>query len=301
MKKTLVKWFKRCVLKIRNFISPALSRQVGRRSSRPSWDNWLERTKDVVACPDNAYIPRVPTAGMILGDFQIMHNGIKVLVGSYYGKEPSDLLEKNRGVHEPQEERMFQEVLKLVPAFGVILELGAYWAFYSLWFCKAVPGGRAFLVEPVAENFQFGQRNFEANSLEGHFTRAFVGHRSGRADDGTRITCVDDFVAEHELERITILHSDIQGAELEMLKGSQKTIRDGKISYCFISTHNEDLHRGCARLLGKHRFVTLASICPSESFSYDGILVCSAPHAPQVPLIPLSRKNNARLGVDMTP
>ncbi len=290
MKKRLVKWFRGCVWKILNFTSPALLHQASRRFSKTCSDNWRERTKRVVACPDNAYIPRVPNAGMVLGDFQIMHNGIKVLIGSYYGKGPSVLLEKNRGVHEPQEERMFQEVLKHVPASSVIVELGAYWAFYSLWFCKEVSGGLAYLVEPAAENLQFGRRNFEANSLKGHFTRAFVGQRSGTAEDGTRIICVDDFVAEHQLERIAILHSDIQGAELEMLKGSQKTIRDGKISYCFISTHNEDLHRACERLLDEHRFVTLSSICPSESFSVDGMLVCRAPHAPPVPFLPLSRK-----------
>jgi hypothetical protein len=286
----VVKCFRGCAWKILNFISPALLHQLRRRFSKTYWDNWRERTKQVVSCPDNAHIRRVPDAGAIIGDYQIMHNGIKVLVGSYYGREPSVLLRENRGVHEPQEERMFQEVLKHIAPGSAILELGAYWAFYSLWFCREVPGGRAYLVEPVAENFQFGRRNFAANSLEGNFTRALVGQHSGTADDGSRIICVDDFVAEHQLDHIAILHSDIQGFELEMLRGSQNTIRGGKISYCFISTHNDDLHLACERFLNEHGFITLASIGPGESFSFDGILVCRAPQASPVRHLSLSRK-----------
>jgi hypothetical protein len=271
-------------------LSPALEHHLKSRFSRSYWANWGERTRQVQACPDNAFISRVPNAGEISGDVQVMHNGLKILVGSYYGKEAAELLRKNKGVHEPQEERVFQEVLKHVPPNSAMIELGAYWAFYSMWFCQAVKGGRAYLVEPVAENLACGKRNFELNSFQGCFTQALVGAASNQAPDGSRTICVDDLVSQHQLTNVAILHSDIQGFELDMLKGAEKTITEGKVSFFFISTHSEELHRSCEEFLRHKGCATMVSITPAESFSMDGILVCRAADAPIVPAMSLSRK-----------
>jgi hypothetical protein len=272
-------------------ISPALTFQLMKRFSKNCCENWRYRTQQVLACPDNAYVSRVPEAGEIRGDFQIMHNGLKVLLGSYYGKDSVRLLKKNRGVHEPQEERIFQEVLPKIPPGSVMIELGAYWGYYSMWFCKNVPNARAYLIEPVAENLEFGRRNFAANGLAGaHFTRAWVGQKSGVAEDGTKVLCVDDFVAEQKIEHVAILHSDIQGFEVQMLKGAQSAIRAGRISYCFISTHDVELHRACETFLRGHGFEVVASISPPESYSVDGILVCRWPSAPAIPELSISRR-----------
>jgi len=271
-------------------ISPKLEHELKRRFSRSYWDNWKERTRQVRSCPDNAFIPRVPSAGKVIDGAQIMHNGLRVVIGSYYGKGPVDLLRKNKGVHEPQEERVFQEVLKHIAPSSVMIELGAYWAFYSMWFCRTVKGGRAYMVEPVAENLDYGKRNFKLNSLQGHFTQALAGAVSSVSLDGSRTVCVDDLVAQHQLSHIAILHSDIQGFELEMLKGAEKTITQGKVSFFFISTHSEELHRACEEFLHHQGCSTMASVTPAESFSIDGILVCRASHAPTMPMIAVSRK-----------
>jgi hypothetical protein len=284
--------FKASIWDFCHAISPTLENRLKRRFSRSCWENWSERTRQVRACPDNAFIPRVPNAGRVTGDVQIMHNGLKILVGSYYGKGSVGLLRKNKGVHEPQEERVFQEVLKYVPPNSVMIELGAYWGFYSMWFCQTVRGGHAYLVEPVAEHLAFGKRNFELNSLQGHFTQALVGAASSSASDGTRTICVDDLVAEHQLPQVAILHSDIQGFELDLLHGAEKTIGQGKVFFFFISTHSEELHRACEEFLLRRDCSTVASVTPAESFSVDGILVCRAAHAPVVPAIPLSRKRS---------
>jgi hypothetical protein len=247
----------------------------------------------VLACPDNAYIKRVPEAGEIRGDFQIMHNGLKVLLGSYYGKDSVRLLKKNRGVHEPQEERIFQEVLRQIAPGSVMIELGAYWGYYSMWFCREVPNARAYLVEPAEQNLEFGKRNFAANSLAfAHFTQAWIGQKSGVADDGHPVVCVDDFVADQKIQHVAILHSDIQGFEVEMLKGSRSTIIAGKISYCFISTHSVELHTACETLLREHGFEVFASISPPESYSVDGILAGRWPSAAAIPPMTISRRTH---------
>ncbi len=76
-----------------------------------------KRILRTIACPQNKYIPRVPDAGKIFDDYQLMHNGLKVQIDGYYGEYKSnnrgfitDMLLRNKGVHEPQEERVFQEV-----------------------------------------------------------------------------------------------------------------------------------------------------------------------------------------------
>jgi len=271
-------------------ISPKLEHRLKQRFSSSYWDNWGERTRQAVACPDNAFIPRAARAGRIEGSIQIMHNGLKVRVGSYYGRGAVGLLKKNQGVHEPQEERVFQEVLKQIPSGGVIVELGAYWGFYSMWFCSQVRGGKAYLVEPKADNLARGKENFQLNGLSGHFVNAWVGARSGAAPDGGKMICMDDFVAEQKLGQLSLLHSDIQGAELDMLHGGAEILNGHKVSYTFISTHGEELHAACDQFLQDKGYLLLASVRPAESYSIDGILVHRAPHAPALPPIKLSRK-----------
>lgn len=278
------------VWKLLHSVSPSLEHQLRKRFSRSCHENWGYRIRQVIACPDNSHIPRTDDAGKIINGFQIMHNGIKVVPGSYYGDGPIELLRKNRGVHEPQEERIFQEVLKTIPPRSIMIELGAYWAFYSMWFRKTIPDSQAYMIEPAAENLVYGQGNFAANCLQGEFLRAYVGAASGSAPDGTKIISPDDFVTQHGLAHISLLHSDIQGFELEMLHGCDRTIREGKISWFFISTHNDALHEACESFLCQRGFVTVASIPPTNSFSVDGILVSRSPRTPAIPPITLSRK-----------
>lgn len=282
--------FKAWVWRMCHALSPKLEHQLRSRFSKSYWANWGERTRQVVACPDNQFIPRVPEAGRIIDGAQIMHNGLKVRCGSYYGKGPVGLLQKNRGVHEPQEERVFQEVLKHVRAGAVILELGAYWSFYSMWFCSMVPGARAFMVEPSSENLAFGKDNFSLNGLRGHFTHGWVGASSGLAPDGVPTICVDDFMMAQNLTRLAILHSDIQSAELEMLRGATRTLDRRAVDFTFISTHSEELHAACDVLLKKHGYLLVASVSPCQSYSIDGILVHRAPEAPKPPDFVLSRR-----------
>lgn len=71
-------------------------------SSKTAWE---DRIAMVLQCPDNALIPRVPDAGLARGGTITMHNGVKILAGSYYGAPIVRLLKESRGVHEPQEER----------------------------------------------------------------------------------------------------------------------------------------------------------------------------------------------------
>jgi len=254
---------------------------------------WRLRTRDVIECPDNAHIPRVPHAGRIAGGYQTMHNGIKVLTGGYYGYPQTRLLKVNRGVHEPQEERVFGEVLKYMSPGSVIVELGAYWAFYSMWFHQVVKDARCYLVEPDAERIESGIANFKANGFKGDFTAAFVGRASGTDASGVRVIGVDDFVTEKKIDRVGILHADIQGAELEMLEGAVGLFTSGRVDYVFISTHSNELHAGCTSWLQDHGFTVIASANQDETYSYDGLIVARRTNLPGLERVSIALKPNA--------
>jgi hypothetical protein len=109
-------------------------------------DNFGGRFCDVMSDPSNLLVPRCRHAGKTVnydGDqVVVMSNGIVVTAKGYYGGY-SDILWRNVGVHEAAEERLFSAIVDRAPPKSAILELGAFWAFYSVWFTLAVPDAQA--------------------------------------------------------------------------------------------------------------------------------------------------------------
>lgn len=252
----------------------------------------IERFREVVSDPLNLLIARVPEAGFVDGDgCVILHNGNRVpLKGpfAYYG-DFSDLLVINRGVHEPLEEFCFQTLLsKLRASAPIMLELGAYWAHYSMWLQKRFPEAVSYMIEPDPANLQCGKNNFDVNGCHGEFIHAFVGATGFQ---------VDRFLSDRGIARIAILHSDIQGSEMEMLQGAQEALSGKRADYVFISTHSEHLHASVVAQLQQHAYrVEVSSGFDTHTTSYDGFVLASSPTA--VPLFerfaPLGRLEIAR-------
>jgi hypothetical protein len=185
---------------------------------------FVERFREIVSDPLNLLIERVDNAGYVDENRNvILHNGVRVPIhgdASYYGRF-SEILIINRGVHEPLEEFCFQELLRHLKkdenTTHSMLELGAYWGHYSLWFSKELKNTHCTLVEPEKVNIQAGQRNFKENEQEAFFINDFV------SKDGFK---VDAFLSENlpSAPELTLLHSDIQGFEEDMLKKQRKSI-----------------------------------------------------------------------------
>lgn len=239
---------------------------------------WQARIKLVQQCTDNPYIPRVANAGQVSDGYQIMHNGLKIHIGSYYGAAMTELLRVNRGVHEPQEERVFQEVLRCLPAQATMIELGAYWGFYSMWFHQAVAEPTCYLVEPSPAYLPLGQQNFALNGMQANFANYWIGARSaptpppgvGKSDVPT--IALDDLLAQKAIAHVHLLHADIQGAELDLLTGAAHALGSGRIDYIFISTHGEELHRDCIARLTHWGYSIIAEASPAHSYTVDGVI-----------------------------
>lgn len=189
------------------------------------------------------------------------------------------MLIANRGVHEPQEERAFAEVLRFIKPGSCMLELGAFWSFYSLWFLNDVPSAKCFIVEPDATALAAGRLNFQINRRKAVFEQAFVGDPRKRSDDGTPFITVDDFCSRHGIDQLAILHADIQYAELEMLEGARNLLERHGADFVFISSHSDALHYACIDVLRGFGYAILASADLSETYSWDGLIVARSPKA----------------------
>lgn len=251
---------------------------------------WRMRIDDVVACPDNAFIPRVAKAGVVEGDVITMHNGIRIKALSYYGGQMMNMLIENKGVHEPQEERAFADVLPHLPENPVSLELGAYWGFYSLWLKTFRPAARCHLVEPDGVNLQEGRINFEMNGLAAEFEHSFVSDNDLQPSRGPRTISVDGYCRRKQIPHLHLLHSDIQGYELQMLNGAREMFSRKSIDHVFISTHSPELHRQCIEQLVAFGYEVLCSVDLTETYSVDGLIVAKSPLVSQPKRLEASKK-----------
>jgi hypothetical protein len=266
------------------------------RALRDTARLWVGRIADARACPDNADIPRVPDAGCIVDGDIIMHNGLRVAYGTYGTDDTKHLmrlLEENGGVHEPQEEKIFQQVLPLMPPGAAMLELGAYWGFYSLWFTSRVEKARCFLVEPVWANLNAGRLNFVLNGSRATFINGFVGARYRRQVFQAPVFTVDWLMRKHRLEKVHLLHSDVQGFERQMLDGAEQGVREGRIDWIFISTHSDQLHHDCRSWLVERDWTVVADANSEETHSVDGLLVAHRLGLEVPPLQPITCKRIA--------
>lgn len=241
---------------------PRTLHRSGCMTSKAAPEDLSGRIREIRSDPCNERIARVEHAGETVDGHFVMHNGllVKPMCRGYM-----KLLEANAGCHEPQEEYVFQEVLKHIPSGGCIVELGAYWGFYSMWFAKAVAQARCYLVEPSRKNLKTGQYNFRKNGLEGNFFHSKIGHE---------YLGVDRFLDKQMIRFVDVLHADIQGAELEMLEDAEDSLNRGRIGCLFVGTHSQDLHYRCKAFLEERGYIVIAHAdFDHGTYCCDGVLV----------------------------
>ncbi len=280
------------------------------------WSEELARRIEMTCrCRDCDEIPKVDGAGEVFyeGDDRIqrMHNGVAIIEGCYYGGWTTEIIQRLRGHHEPQEERVFHDLLKRVAPGSTMIELGAFWSYYSLWFHAAIRNACNLMVEPDPNNLAAGRRNFALNAFQGEFVQASLGRQQRpptpfacESDGVTRpiaTVSVDGLLADHGIERVAILLADIQGAEVEMLHGAERSIAEGRIRFVVVSTHHHAIsgdpltHQKCLAFLRGHGGHVLAEHSVAQSYSGDGLIVASfAAEDGSLPPIPLSRNEPSR-------
>jgi FkbM family methyltransferase len=257
------------------------------------------RVKITTAAGDTDAIPKVADAGLLRvqdgTSVQVMHNGVVIEEGCYHGRWMTEVIHRLRGHHEPQEERAFHEIVQRLRAdtpAPVMIELGSFWAYYSLWLAHEIPGTRSVLVEPDAHNLATGLRNFALNGLTTeHHVQAAVGLPDGGTTDlawesdgmvrTLPLVSVDGLAARLGLDRVDLVLCDTQGAEVDALRGMADLAGRGGLRFLVISTHHQTItgdpltHDRCLEVLAQLGAQIIAQHTVLESASGDGLIVAS--------------------------
>lgn len=272
----------------------------------------LLKISETVSCKDSEIIPKVSDAGKVYFDdhhqkfFQIMHNGLKIFTDSHYGKFNVEIIRQLKGHHEPQEELVFYEILKKIPAKATMIELGSFWAYYSMWFNSQINEAKNYMVEPMF--VEEGIKNFKINNLKGtKFIQGCVGSeyidnlefkqiddRDNESLDGKGMikettvkipqVSLDSLIMDNKIEYADIVHCDIQGHETEMLNGAKNSLLEKKIGYFFISTHSPLIHLQIIDKLKSYGYKIINEFSPRESYTSDGCVVACRPNLFEVKL-----------------
>jgi len=141
-----------------------------------------------------------------------------------------------------------------------VLDIGGLFGEISFWFNKYVgEEGRVFCFEPVLENYRVLLENLTENGTKNIIpVNLAVGEKSGKirisgsggsataSDLGKTVSCtsIDDFVKNHNLARVDLIKMDIEGYELNALKGAVETLKRFKPKLAIAAYHGgEDLAR----------------------------------------------------------
>ena len=252
-----------------------------------------ERVLIAMRCRDADVLPKVANAGAVIRmadgtAVQIMHNGVKVLAGAYYGDWMQELITRSRGHHEPQEELLFTEVLRHIPGEASMIELGGFWSFYSIWFLTRDGRRRSFVVEADPSHLEVGRINARLNDCTPVFIHAFAGGHAAppapfqtEASGVIELPCVSvaSLLADHGIARLDLLHCDAQGVELAVVESCLELAAAGRLDWLIVSTHAYHIskdpltHQRCLAVLRQAGATILVEHDVHESFSGDGLIV----------------------------
>ena len=161
---------------------------------------------------------------------------------------------------------------KTTPAIKVedsdyVIDAGGGWGDTALYFAHAAgPQGRVFTFEFTPENLEIFARNVNMNphlatrieleqralwNVSGEVFQ-YISHGPGTSLDNTRhrnnggeslqvtTVSIDDLVKEKNLAKVDFIKMDIEGAELNALKGAEQTIRTFKPRLAISLYHKEN-------------------------------------------------------------
>ena len=201
---------------------------------------------------------------------------------------------RKRNVHEAEEEDVFVAILRSIPSDGLFVNIGAGIGYYPILAKKLAPLMTVHAVEPLERHRSFLHDNLALNGLndrdvvvheegvcgrdgwatfldKGYGSAIRMGSRSSDAMLEIRTRTLDSLCTE--IGRIVDLcQMDVQGLELDVLKGATRTLATGAVRVFLIGTHSEELHGACSALLERSGY-GIAYDNYNTTQQPDGILV----------------------------
>lgn len=149
------------------------------------------------------------------------------------------------GDYEPYLKIQFKQLIK---TGDVVLDIGANIGFHSFYFAELVGQyGKVIAFEPIVINYDTLQKNLNLNKFSqiipinkalGNVNATMDIHIDSNVKNpgafnlmeegikNTKIECIkgDDYLEENKIKQINLIKIDVEGYELEVLKGLKKSI-----------------------------------------------------------------------------
>lgn len=256
-------------------------------------------------------------AATAVSPLHVFDNGVKVyrrhLIPLQIARYAS-----GENLHEPEEERLFLDLIRESDLAGRFLDVGAAIGYYSLLAHRVAPSLKIHAFEPYGVHRTYLSENLELNRVNKHAIKVhpeavgattgvsefhiehygsslvagtarkatipFIARRMfsrlmpnsaeiGKSNSTVSLTTLDGFTARHGAAELVKV--DVQGFEVDVLRGAAKAMEAGAIRRWLIGTHGEEIHRECAALLeAKGYRITFNS--PVVAGQPDGVIVAKA-------------------------
>jgi len=176
--------------------------------------------------------------------------------------------------HEPFFHSILKKVLK---ENSVFIDVGAHLGGFTLRAAKLCSKGLVIALEPDPRNYYYLVTNIALNSINNVIALPFAAHstswkivkfniskNSGHSSTisthrnkvlfttyATTIS-LDNIVAMLGLEKVDAIKIDVEGAEVEVLKGSKKILKNGTV--LLIEIHSKNNLTQCRKILEKQNY-----------------------------------------------
>lgn len=216
-------------------------------------------------------------------DVHVFDNGIKVFKRHLIPLQIERY--KKNNLHEPEEEEWFSKIiLKLKhikdPFF---VDIGAAIGYYSILMRKNLPSCRILCYEPLELHRKYFFENWELNKLKkinvevinkaiyskkatllfkhqlfgSHIVerkkKIFSGLKEKFNTEKIQAETLDSELLHNPIS-ISLLKIDVQGAEVDVLKGATSLLLEKKIKCLIIGTHSATIHKDCLAILRENNY-----------------------------------------------
>lgn len=203
--------------------------------------------------------------------FLSRHCGIAIPIND---KEFITFYKGHRIIIPYKDQFMFHEVrtVYLLPRKGeTVIDVGAHYGLYSLLACKLVgEEGVIHAFEPSTRNYPALKRNLLCNRMKnvklyrialGNFNgeaKLYYGKQGARDDslwpisdqfEIVRVDKLDNVIKKTSFKKVDLIKIDVEGTELDVLKGAITTIKNFKPKLTIASYHYEGETREILRYL----------------------------------------------------
>jgi FkbM family methyltransferase len=188
---------------------------------------------------------------------------------------PAQWVDLTSLIGRPEEEPV-ERVVQSLPAGGIFVDAGAHIGRYSLMAADRVgPSGRVVAVEPSSETWAllkeqaalngmssitaiqaalgaadgtaelFGGGDAATNSLHPDWLDRMEGRDPRRKGPGqaVRLVSLSSLLNELQIHHVDLLKIDVEGAELDVLRGAEALLRDGQIRQLVCEVHEPKASR----------------------------------------------------------